>query len=77
MTPPLINVKSEPVSPLSSVRSGSIKGQGKPEAKPKAKPKYKKGGGRKGEPRRSQNMIAQKKYRDKRVKAAHLVRRIP
>jgi len=31
------------------------------------------GGGRKGEPRREQNMAAQKKYRDKRVNTAHLV----
>ena len=30
-------------------------------------------GGRKGEPRRCQNMIAQKKYRDKKVQASALV----
>jgi hypothetical protein len=30
-------------------------------------------GGRKGEPRRCQNMIAQKKYRDKKVHASALV----
>lgn len=29
---------------------------------------------RKGEPRRQQNMVAQKKYRDKKVQGAHLVR---
>jgi hypothetical protein len=34
------------------------------------------GGGRKGEPRREQNMAAQKKYRDKRVNTAHLVRKL-
>jgi len=31
------------------------------------------GGSRKGEPRRCQNMIAQKKYRDKKVQASALV----
>jgi hypothetical protein len=44
--------------------------------KPQSKPKVKRGGAggeRRGEPRRTQNMVAQKKYRDKRVNASHLV----
>jgi hypothetical protein len=64
ISPPLIDIKAEPISPSHSIK-------GKPKTKGKAKPKQ--GGGRKGEPRRTQNMVAQKKYRDKRVKAAYLV----
>ena len=67
VSPPLVDIKSEPISPSSSLRAGSIKGKAKPKAKAK------RGSGRKGEPRRTQNMVAQKKYRDKRVNAAHLV----
>jgi len=67
VSPLLVGVKSEPISPSSSLRPGSIKGKAKPKAKAK------RGSGRKGEPRRTQNMVAQKKYRDKRVNAAHLV----
>ena len=74
---PLVDIKSEPVSPSSSHRAaGFTKRNSK--SKPKPKPKAKRGGGgRKGEPRRTQNMVAQKKYRDKRVNAAHLVCLVP
>ena len=75
VSPHSVGVKSEPASPSSSNRLASeSKSKSKSPAKSKAKPK--RGGGRKGEPRRNQNMIAQKKYRDKRVNAAHLVRPI-
>jgi hypothetical protein len=40
---------------------------------PKKGKKRSSNGGRKGEPRRCQNMIAQKKYRDKKVHASSLV----
>ena len=42
-------------------------------AGPKKPRKRSSNGGRKGEPRRCQNMIAQKKYRDKKVHASALV----
>jgi hypothetical protein len=78
VSPPLVSIKTEPPSSPSSSSSstravGSPKGKPKPKSKSMQKPKQGGGGGRKGEPRRTQNMIAQKKYRDKRVKAADLV----
>jgi len=63
---PLVDV--EEFSPSQSSSSSVFVKKGKNPVKGK-----KGGGGRKGEPRREQNMAAQKKYRDKRVNTAHLV----
>lgn len=59
-------------SPLPRRKSNSKKSpkSSRPQSRKKASPP------RKGEPRRQQNMVAQKKYRDKKVALTHLVRTI-
>jgi hypothetical protein len=76
----LREVKAESPTPSSFSLSSSLEGVSvkvkiEREAKrPKTARKRRSScGGRKGEPRRCQNMVAQKKYRDKKVHASSLV----
>jgi hypothetical protein len=73
---PLVDIKKECSPAPSSFSATSSVVKVKSEKKytgPKKSKKRSSCGGRKGEPRRCQNMIAQKKYRDKKVHASSLV----
>jgi hypothetical protein len=63
---PLFDVEEYSPSECSSLSVSAKKRKNPPKGK-------KGGGGRKGEPRREQNMVAQKRYRNKRVNTANLV----
>jgi hypothetical protein len=75
---PLVDFKNESSPAPSSFSATSSVVKVKPTKRytgPKKARKRSSNGGRKGEPRRCQNMIAQKKYRDKKVQASALVSR--
>jgi tellurite resistance protein len=70
---PLIERSASP-APSSFSTSSEVKVKVEKRNRGLKKPKKRSGtGARKGEPRRCQNMIAQKKYRDKKVQASALV----
>jgi hypothetical protein len=70
---PLVKREASP-APSSFSTSSEVKVKVEKRNRGLRKPKKRSGtGARKGEPRRCQNMIAQKKYRDKKVQASALV----
>ena len=69
---PLVRRSSSPVPSSFSSSSSVVKVKNERNLGGPKKAK-KRSGGRQGEPRRCQNMIAQKKYRDKKVHASSLV----
>jgi len=71
---PVLGSTSSPTSSSFSSSSSAVKVKvEKDHTGSKKTKKRSSGGARKGEPRRCQNMIAQKKYRDKKVQALALV----
>jgi hypothetical protein len=73
---PLVKREASP-APSSFSTSSEVKVKVEERNRGLKKPKKRSGtGARKGEPRRCQNMIAQKKYRNKKVQASALVSRL-
>jgi len=71
---PMVERTSSPAPSSFSIPSPEVKVKSERNCpRPRNAKKRSSGGARKGEPRRCQNMIAQKKYRDKKVQASALV----